>query len=177
MATNYGPALMTMMGAGAIMDTVGSYFSAESEKTRLSLESAIDLENAKIARMGARNASMQGTAKQSAIKARASRIKSAQRVATAGAGFAVGDETSIDLATETDVISQADVEAAAYNAAMEAWGYETQASQLMQQSRAKKMNSNMISSTAAAGSTLLSGASSVASSWYQLDALGAFDER
>lgn len=174
--TGFGPAAMVLMASGALTDVMGSYYQAKQQKSQLEFESDIAKQNARIAEMAARSQLEQGIKEQQAIRLKAAKIKSKQRVATAASGFALDDATAIDIATETDYFAEMDANMAAYNATQAAWGYRTQATQLKSQSRMSKALGKSVSPGSTAATSLLSNASNVALSWYQLDSLGAFSE-
>lgn len=170
-----GPAAIALMASGGLMDVFGSYYQAKQQKSHLKFEADISAQNARIAEMAARSQIERGSRDQQAIKLKAAKIKAGQRVATASSGFALDDATAIDIATETDYFSEMDANMAAYNATQAAWGYKTQAQQMMSKAKMNRATAKSISAGSAAATSLLSNASSVAVNWYQLDKLGAFD--
>jgi len=174
---SYGPAALAIMGIGAGMDIVGTVFGARSKRSQLKFEASIAEQNAQISEMAARSATEQGIREQQAIRLRAAKLKSSQRVAMAANGIALNEGNALDIQTETDLFAETDANMAAYNAAAAAWGYKTQAQQQRTTARANRVTADGISPTTSGVTSLISGATSVASNWYQLNELGAFEPK
>jgi hypothetical protein len=173
---SFAPAALALMAGGALSDVFGSYYDAKSQKSGLKFESAVLLQNARIADMAARGEVEKGIREQQAIRLRAAKIKSQQRVAFAANGIAMDEGSALDLLTETDYFAEADANMAAYNAAQAAWGYKTQATQMRTTSSMKRTTAKGIRPGSAAAKSLIGGATNVALTWYQLDSLGPFDK-
>lgn len=104
----------------------------------------------------------------------AGQVKSAQRAALAANGIAVGEGSAAEMQASTDIVKEMDVNQIKSNALAEAWGYrwkgldyENQALQ----AEAKKANKWDVF-----GTTLLGGASQVASNYMLMFASGMFNQ-
>lgn len=104
----------------------------------------------------------------------AGQVKSAQRAALAANGIAVGEGSAAEMQASTDIVKEMDVNQIKSNALAEAWGYwwkgvgyEAQALQ----SEAQKVNK-----WDKFGTTLLGGASQVASNYMLMSASGMFNQ-
>lgn len=122
-------------------------------------------------------------------------LKGTQRASMAANGIVLGEGTANQVLTSTDVLGEADANTLHANAVRAAWGYRTdsvnQTNQIMGRAvdqnnqlldrASNQTNQALMSRSAAgainpllsAGTSLLGGAGSVASSWYQYKKAGA----
>jgi len=156
-----GLASIGLMAAGAASSTVGSYFSADAQKTSLNYQ-------ADILEMNAQSELRRGERQQQSIMLKAAQLKSAQKVGIAGSGVDLSSKSATRVLASTDVMKEIDVNTAAANAISSAWGHRSA-------SMIKRATAGSISPMGSAFSTLLSSGAQVASSWYRMNSAGVFD--
>jgi hypothetical protein len=89
-----------------------------------------DRSNASLADRMAGDATLRGQTAAEYALLRGSQLASRQRAAYAGAGVAAGVGTAGDVEGDTHLNARIDADTLASNAALEAWGFETQATNL-----------------------------------------------
>ena len=149
---------------GLAGQVAGSFYSARSQKTQARLQADLAEHNARMAEMGARQALFSGQRQAAARSLQAGQLLSAQKAAQAASGVDLSVGSAAELRAGTEIFKEADVNQIEANALMQAWGYRTQAGM----ARASSPSPSL-----AAGATLLTGAVSVADSWYRLQKSGA----
>jgi hypothetical protein len=174
--------LVTQAG-GAISSAIGGYFGAKSSKAALASQAAtlngqaaIADTNARIAELGAQSALMQGEKQVASITLKAGQLKSSQRAAMAANGIDLGEGSAAEIQASTDIMKEVDSNTITANAVSNAWGYKTQATNYKNEALMKRTGADSVSASAgsispfsAAATSLLGGATSVASSWYGLN--------
>jgi len=168
---------MNAQGAGVGMQTVGAYYTAVGQKTSLKAQAYLDENNAKLAEASAQSALLQGQRGEQAVRLKGAQVKSAQRTAFAANGIDLASTTPVSVLTSTDAITEIDAVTVAANAMRTAFGYQSQALNFRNRASGARATADGINPLMNAGSTLLSGATSVADSWYKLDKAGAFDSK
>ncbi|AQW29128.1 hypothetical protein JK151_08855 [Ralstonia syzygii subsp. celebesensis] len=163
------------MGAGVAANTVGSYFSAQQQKTALGAQAGIDDINARMAESGAQSALYQGQQQEIASRMRTAQLKSSQRTALAANGVDLGSDSAVNVLTSTDVMGGIDANTIAANAVRAAFGYRTQATNFQNDALMKRASASAISPIGSAAGTLLSSAGQVAGNWYLMKKNGLFD--
>lgn len=168
---------MSLIGqvGGAIQSGIGSYYAAKSQKSALNAAAGIADTNARIAELGAQSALQQGEKEVGRLTLRAGQIKSSQRAAMAANGVDLGVGNAAEVQASTDIMKEIDANQITANAVNNAWGIRTQAVSLKNEALTKRAAASGISPGMAAGTSLIGGASKVASSWYQMDKAGVFD--
>lgn len=141
-----------LSAAGTGISALGAYNQAQTGK-------AVAEANAKNAEIQAQDALRRGEKDAMELRQRASAYKSAQRVAMAKNGLDLTYGTAADLQDQTDFFGQADMDTARSNARREAWARQSQSANFQMEAAASRP-------WLAGGSTLLAGAGSVASKWY-----------
>ena len=89
-------------------------------------------------------------------------------------GIDLGSETAVNILTSTDVMGEIDANTVAANAARSAWGYRTEGVNFRNDALLKRSSAGSINPMMRTGTTLLTGATDVAKSYYMLDKVGAF---
>ena len=156
---------------GLAGQVAGSFYSARSQKTQARLQADLAEHNARMAEMGARQALFSGQRQAAARSLQAGQLLSAQKAAQAASGVDLSVGSTAELRAGTEIFKEADVNQIEANALMQAWGYRTQAADYRTQAWMARASSP--SPSLAAGATLLTGAVSVADSWYRLQKSGA----
>ncbi len=168
-----------MSVAGAIQGMVGSYYAAKTQQyqfdsQRLSFEYGQDVAelNARMMERQAQSIMLAGERQVGALTMRAGKIKSATKASQAARGVTLGyGSTAEEIATqdimkETDALTiNINTTRAAWEARMRAAGFEGQAGLLGVSAANAGMMSDQISPFGAGLTSLVTGASSIASSW------------
>lgn len=167
-----------MLGAQAFgvgMSTVGSIFGALMQKDMLKSQARLADINAEISESNARNITRAGTIEESRVKLAGSQAKATQRAQIAGSGIDIaGSNTALARLTGTDLITEVDAQTVRSNALRAAWGQRFEAGNERRRGNALRASASSISPMLVGATSLVEGASQVASSWYSLNKEGAF---
>lgn len=160
-----------MVGAAigqAISGVYSAFVGAKALAHTQKRQAEIEADNAEIMRMGVEQAYRQGEAQIAKLTQRAGQIKASQKAIAAANGIAVGVGNSKEIEASTELQKQIDVATARMNALQAAWGYNRKSLQHEAQSYGlSKMSSANSSLAPAAGvSSLLTGGTQVAQTWY-----------
>lgn len=158
---------------GAVMSSIGSYYSAATQKINLQGAAGIADTNARIAELGAQSALNQGQRQVGALTLKAGQLKSSQRVAMAANGVDLGVGNAAEIQASTDIMKEIDANTLTSNAVRSAWGYRTQAVNYQNEALMQRGAASGISPGGSAAGSLLGSAASVAGSWYSLNKSGA----
>ena len=175
MAIDYGSLSLYSNIAGAAMSTVGAFFTASNERSNLRFQADMGDIEARISEIGAQAELLAGQSKIGQLTQQAGKVKASQRASQAANGIALGEGSAAEVRASTDLAKEVDVNTLQANAVRSAWGYRTQAVNTSNRANLQRSAAGGISPYGAAASTLLTGASRVAGSWYQLDKAGALD--
>ena len=159
-------AAVGMQATGAAGNTVGAYYGAKSQKSSLEFQAQLDDINARLAESSAQSILFQGQREEQRSRLQTAQVKSAQRVALAANGVDLTEGSAAELLTSTDVLGEADANTINANAVRAAWGQRSQATNMQIDAMGKRTAARAINPNMAAASTLLNGATQVASSWY-----------
>lgn len=160
-----------MLGASigqAISGVYSSIVGAKALAYTQKKQAEIEADNAEIMRMGMEQAYRQGEAEIAKLTQRAGQIKASQKAVAAANGIAVGVGNSREIEASTELQKQMDVATARMNALQAAWGYNRKSLEHEAQSYGlSKMSSANSSLAPVAGlSSLLTGGTQVAQTWY-----------
>ncbi len=172
---SYGDIALEMQGAGALMQTFAAFAGAQNQKAMLRGQAEIADINAGMAERAAQAALFGGQREEQRSRLATAQLKGTQKATLAANGVDLGEGTAARLLTTTDVMGEIDANTIAANAVRSAWGYRTQAAGYKLDAVGKRAAAGAISPGLAAATTLLTGASSVAASWYGLNKSGALD--
>lgn len=148
-----------MAVVGMVSQTAGAYTNAQNAQR-------VNRMNAQIADMHATDALRRGKNEEFAHRQKVQQLKSSQRASFASRGVALDEGSPLAVLVSTDYMGEVDAATIRENASREAWGYRVGASNY-------RAAANARSPLLEAGNTLLTGAGSVASKWYQLNEKGA----
>lgn len=162
--------------AGTVASAIGARNKAKAEKGAMEYQAAVARNNAQIAEWQAEDAIRRGqvTKQQSQLKTNA--LKGRQRAMMAERGIDLGEGSALNILTDTDMIGAIDANNATDNAAREAFGFKVQGSNYKSNADLLTARAGSISPNGAAFGSLLTGAGSVASSWYSMSSKGIFDK-
>lgn len=151
---------------GGVTSAIGSYYSAATQKATMQWQAAVADVNARIAELGAQSALYQGQQQVGALTLKAGQLKSSQRAAMAANGIDLGEGTAAEIQATTDLVKEIDMATLEANAVRSAWGYRTQGVNYQNEALIKSATARTVSPFAAAATSLLGSAGSVATSWY-----------
>lgn len=162
-----------MSGAGAVSNTVGSYYSSLSQKRALKLQATLAEINAKIADSNARGSLSRGEKTEQKARLENAALKSRQRVAYASGGVDLSSDSVVDTLTSTDVLGEIDANQIKAAALREAWGHRFQGVGLRNEARMARASASAISPALNAATTFIGEASQVAGQYYGMKKSGA----
>jgi len=170
------PATMTGLSiAGSLIGTafsaVGQMQQGKAQAAQANYQAAVGRNNAILAQRAADDARLRGEEAARRVKTNASQLLGKQRAMLAANGVLVDSGSALDLTTDTAGISKLDELTVRSNAEREALGYQAQGMNFQAGSELQGMSAqnSLAAGTSAAAGTLLTGAGSVASKWYQFD--------
>lgn len=169
-----GAAMFMTQAAGAANNAVSAYYGAKSQKSSLQFQAGLDDINARLSEQAAQTALMQGEREEQRTRLNTANLKSSQTASLAAHGVDVGEGSAAEILTSTDVMGEVDANTVHANAVRAAMGYRTQGVNYQNDALMKRAGADSISPNTALASSLITGASQVASSWYTLDKAGAF---
>lgn len=148
------------------MQAVGAYNQARAQQAALRAETQVALNNATIAGWQADDAAQRGEIEAGRVLVRGAQMKGAQRAAVAANGIDLGVGSGQAAINDTDYYTQVDANTVLDNAAREAWGYRMGALDQVRRAKATSSAAESVNPWLAAGTSLLTSATSVARGWY-----------
>lgn len=133
----------------------------QTDQGQADYTSQVNRNNAKTAEYAAADAARRGELDAQRVQRNTSQMVGAQRAGYAAKGLDVSEGTPGDVIDQTNFFGQADANTARYNAKLDAYGKTVQAQNFNSAAGAASYNGSQ-----AVTGDLLSGASSVANSWY-----------
>lgn len=155
-----------LMGVGLAMSAYGAHQQAEGQKELANYNAQVASNNATLAEYEALDATRRGDEAAAAVRRNADMLKGSQRSSMAARGLDLAEGTAAELQDQTEFFALTDMATARHNAAREAWSIRAQGSAYSGEAAKQRAIGSAISPTAAAGSTLLTGAGAVANKWY-----------
>lgn len=144
---------------------VGAYYGNKATSRALEFQKFTAETNARLAEKAAQSVLLQGQAEANRIQLKGAQVKGAQRASLAANGVDLGEGSAARVQANTEMITQMDVDTVQDNALRAAWGYRVQGGNY--QSQAAFAGASAPSMGGALSSSLLSGATQVASNWYK----------
>lgn len=169
----FGDAALVGQGLGLFGQIAGSFYSAKTQKAQAKAQAEIAESNARLSEISARSALAAGTKNAARVSLQSGQLKSRQRAALAASGVELGHGSAAELLAGTDLLKEVDLNQIESNALSQAWGYRSQASEYQSQAAMARANAKSVSPVGNAFATLLTGAGSVAQSWYNLNKSGS----
>lgn len=168
-----GGASLALQAGGLLTSTVGSLYSARSQASGLGHQANLAEINARIADLGAESALEQGKQQVAERTLRAGQERGAQRAALAANGVALNEGSAAEIQASSALIKEIDANTLRANATRSAWGYRMNAGNLRTEAVMARATARGINPVGSAATTLLGGATNVATSWYGLQRSGA----
>lgn len=168
---------LALQGAGAGMGALGALLGAIGQGQGLRMQAEVAGINATTSERAAQAAMLAGQREQQRSMLATANLKSTQQASFAGHGIDLGEGSAARTLASTDVLGKIDADTIAANAVRSAWGYRTQGTSYRNEALTKNSTAGAVSPVLAAGTSLLSSATGVASNWYMLNKAGAFDPK
>jgi hypothetical protein len=166
---------MAMQAAGVVRSAFGAYDRAAAARTGYNMQADVAETNATYDDARGRDAILRG--QQAAAKSGVSygQLSGTQTAMLAARGLAITPGTSAwDTLADTEFSKNLDRATIGDNAAKEKWGYDVSASNNRSNAAALRWRAKRESPFGDAAGTFLTGAGSVASSWYKIKSGGGF---
>lgn len=151
--------------AGTVMQAGSAYGQAQGQRSALEYQASVSRSNARMAEHQASDVIRAGQAAEGVQRMRTGQIKGAQRAQMAANGIDLGEGNATDILTTTEYMGERDALQIHDNAMMQAWGYRTQQQSFLDDASRAEGQRGAISPWLAAGTSLLTSASSVAAGW------------
>jgi hypothetical protein len=157
---------MITQASATFAGAAGSYYGAKSQQTQLGVQADIADINARIAELGAQSVLRQGQREVGRVTMQAGQLKSRQRTSMAANGVDLTEGSAAELQDSTDIMKEIDAATVEANSIRSAWGYRSQGVSYQNQALGDRTTAGSIRPFGSAATSLLGGATSVASSWY-----------
>lgn len=172
---SYGDIALDAQGAGALISVFSAFAGAQAQRSQLRYQADIADINAGTAARAAQAALYAGQRQEQASMLATANLKSTQTADFASHGVDLGEGSVARTLASTDIMGKIDANTIAANAVRTAWGYRTQQTNFTNDALMRRSSANGISPVMAGASSMLTGASMVASNWYTLNKAGALD--
>jgi len=153
--------------AGVMTSAMGAANQSQATQQAYNYQAAVSRNNAQLAEWQAQDVVTRGQKAEQSQRLKVAQLKSTQRAGFAARGMALDEGSPLAILEDTDYMGELDAMTIRDNAAREAWGKRTQASNYSNDASMLSNRADAESPLAAGAATLLTGAGQVASSWYQ----------
>jgi hypothetical protein len=166
---------LLMQAGGAVGGALSAYYGARAEKSRLGFEADMADINARMAERTAERTLESGRREVQRSRMQTAGLKGRQIAAMGANGIALDEGSAVQVLAGTDYLGEFDTNAIEANAIAQAWGHRIEATNIRSQARSTRAAARAISPGRAALTSIIGSAGSVASSWYSMNKVGAFD--
>jgi len=158
---------MMLQGLGAMAQAQGQRHAARAKADEYRYQAQVDDNNRKVALWKAQDAKDRGAKEEAAFRTKVAQLKGRQKSALAASGVEIGDGSALDILGDTAALGELDALTIRSNAEREAYEQKVNASNLAANASMKRMGANnaIIAGKIGSMTSLLSGASSIASKW------------
>jgi hypothetical protein len=163
---------LALQGTGTALSTVGSFNQASTQAGVLNYESQVAGNNAIYAGYQASIAKEVGEQQVQTSEMKTTQLEGAQTATLAANGVQLGSGSAQDILASTKYMGARDALTIQDNTNRRVWALGTEAANYQSESALDKSLSDRVSPLTAAGSSLLTGAGSVAQSWYRMNKAG-----
>lgn len=153
--------------AGLATGVMGSYQQSKAQQSAYEYQAAVNRNNAQYAEWQAQDALQRGATAEQNQRLKTAQLKSAQRARLAANGVIIDEGSALNLLDDTGYMGERDALTIRDNAKREAWGARVQAGNYSSDAGMLSARANAVSPAGSAFGTLLTGAGSVADSWYR----------
>lgn len=159
---------MLLNFAGAMASAAGQRHAAEAKAQQYEYQAKVDENNRKVALWKAQDARARGAKDEAAHRVKVAQLKGRQRSALAASGVELGGGSALDILGDTAALGELDALTIRSNAEREEYEQKVVASNLQANAGMKRMGATnaRIAGKINARTSLLAGAGSVASKWY-----------
>lgn len=157
------------MALGMVSSANAAKNSAQATKISLGYQAHMDQVNAQLDESNAEAALIAGAREEQNSMLKTANLKGTQRASMAANGIDLGSDTPINILTSTDVMGEIDRQTIASNAIRTAWGYRTSSTNNSNSAAMKTATAAGINPGMAYRTGLVTGAGSVATSWYTVN--------
>lgn len=157
---------------GGLLGAKGSYDSASASKEAYAIQAAIARANAQTSEAQAQIALENGQSAEQNTRLRTRQVIGSQRAAMAANGIDLGEGTATDILTTSTFMGERDALTVRDNASRQAWAYRVQGTNAINNANVMDQAGNAINPGMAAAGSLLTTASSVAGTWYNMKKQG-----
>ena len=163
------PTMITaMQGASVLMAAQSARQQSKATRAAYEYQSAVERNKAAMLEERASDALRRGQLEENKARQRGAQVRGAQRARFAAAGLALDEGSPLNFLLDTEYMTELDADTAADNAAREAWVLRESARTGATNADFLRSRADAESPSSAFGSTLLGGAGTVASSWYNM---------
>lgn len=159
------------------MSAYGMYAQGQAQEEEASYQKKIMDRNAQVAEMNAQDAERRGKIEEKQLRLKTAATIGQARSDLSGSGVIVDSGSPLDVQSDVAGWGEYDVQTQRWNTAKEVWGIRNQAANYSAQGQLYALKGSNAASAGAwgAGSSLLSGAGTVADKWYKYNKEGAFN--
>ncbi len=157
------PWAIGLSGAGSLLGAAGAYSSAEAQKTGLNYEANIAAANASLATYQANQSHVIGNMEANASQLKTAQTFGSQRASMAANGVDLSQGSANEVLASTKYLGSVDAMTIQDNATRNATAYGAEATNYATQSSMDTAMAGAINPNMAAGTSLLTGAASLAS--------------
>lgn len=175
-ASGLATAGLIASGIGTAASVYGKIQEGKAQSNQLKYQSAVDRNNQIISTRQADDAIQRGKIEEENVRRRTQAIKGEQRAAYAANGIDLGSDAVVDTLADTAMLGELDALTTRSNAEREAYGFKVQGMNYGASAQNNTMAAKNTKSASRIGAmtTLLSGASTVASSYSDYKTKGIF---
>lgn len=166
--TDLGATSLGIQGAGTILSTAAAYTKSKTDKAAYEIQANTADTNVVLDKARSADAKYRGEVAVQNARFKARQLEGQQRAGMAASGVNIDSGSPLAILEGTEVMSDRDSQIIRDNAAKEAWGYDVAAVNDRNNANFLRYRAKMEKPGLNAATTLLTGAGSVASSWYNI---------
>lgn len=153
--------------AGLASGAFGAYNKSKSDKAAYEYQAQVSKNNATLAEWQAQDAMQRGASAEQQQRLKTAQLRGSQRARLAASGVVLDEGSPLRILDDTDYMGELDARTIQDNTAKEVWGHRMQGANYASDSSMLKARADAESPFGSAFSTLLTGAGTVADSWYR----------
>ena len=162
-------------GFSAITAALGAFNQSSAQKQAYQYQAQVSKINQQISQWDASAALNRGQTLEGDSRLATAEVYSSQRASMAANGVDITEGSAVDVLATTKFIGNVDAATIHDNALQEAWGYQVAGVNASNAGSYYSSAANNINPAMSAGTSLLTSAGSVASSWYSAKSAGVFN--
>lgn len=163
---------MGLQIAGLATGVMSARQQAKLTQQGYDYQAQVNKNNAQIAEWQAQDALARGAKAEQNQRLKTSQLAGAQRARLAASGVALDEGSALSILQDTEFMGEMDAANIRDSAQRDAWGYRTQGANYRSDASFLSSRAGSISPNSAAFDTLLTGAGTVADSWYRRSRTG-----